>query len=87
MRFLTRPSLTRWGGVLLFAALLLSAACTGPTDPLGATNTTPDFSHAAGEGYIGPADKAPPGMAHPPAEGGVASGVPEPAAPEAASGS
>jgi hypothetical protein len=58
MRFITRPSFTRWGGILLFVALVLSAACTGSTDPLAAENTTPDYSHAAGEGYIGPAATA-----------------------------
>jgi len=58
MRFITRRSLARWISGLLFVALLLSAACTGSIDPLAADDQTPNFSHAAGEGYIGPAASA-----------------------------
>jgi hypothetical protein len=77
MQFITRQSLTRWGGILLFVALLMSAACTGSTDPLAAENTTPDYSHAAGEGYIGPA-----ATAHGVAGSAAASPVPTDASPE-----
>src|SRR4051794_39700554 len=53
----TRLNLTRIVGGLLFVALLLSAACQGSPDPLAADAQSPNISsHAAGEGYVGPAE-------------------------------
>jgi hypothetical protein len=52
---ISRRSCVRSVGALVFGAVLLSAACQGSSDPLGAEDQTTDVSHAAGEGYIGPA--------------------------------
>ncbi len=58
MRFTNRRSATRWITALLLVVLLVSAACSQSGNPLDSQFPTPDYSHAAGEGYIGPAASA-----------------------------
>ena len=49
-------SLPRWIGSLTLVLALLAAACNINGSPTGAPDQPTDISHAAGEGYIGPAE-------------------------------
>lgn len=89
MHLLNRQSASRWLAAFILVGLVASAACSQSSDPLASTDASgPTFEHAAGTGFIGPADKAPSGLAKPPAEGGgvepAASPAPAAASPEAA---
>jgi hypothetical protein len=84
MQFRNWRSAARWIAAMMLGAVLISTACSQSSNPLDSEFPAPDYSHAAGAGYIGPASSAPRGLARPPAEGG-APAAPAPAEQPAAS--